>query len=288
MQYPPDGINHEIFNFDIETARLKLALLKENFEYRKFYEKFIKSIENLGSYDSNFIFPRNIFENFGLIGARHVFGGPSHYELLKILNPFDDFEIEKNREKYLLQTIFYECAVMQIELNIDAPVNGLSGRAMPTLKKAKTYEQFFSVDLRKKKKQILREFEEYINNAYRWKKYNAVETWQVDDSRFRQEAWKHLTVWKLRRKKLSFSKIALETHQTADNAKKSFYRAFELILGRKYDPGILKREIWVIHKNEMQKTCDSCPDRLTCGTLCPDVIPFVDQDILPHSRDKLF
>ena len=35
MQYPPDGINHEIFNFDIETARLKLALLKENFEYRK-------------------------------------------------------------------------------------------------------------------------------------------------------------------------------------------------------------------------------------------------------------
>jgi len=266
MEYPADSVNYEIFKFDFGVARLKLALLKENFEYRIFYEKFIKSI-----YDKSF--PAKGFEKFGLPGVRFTVGAPYYNDVLDLLNP--------------LKEIFYSHAVMQLEVNSELPFEGMAGRTLHTLKKIKPYERFFSVDLRKKKKQILREFEEFLNNAYRWKKFLQIETWKPDNSRLRAEAWTHLKVWKLRRKKLSFSEIALELKLTEDTAKKSFYRAYELTQGRKYNPDMLKREVWLIRKNELKKTCDNCPDRKTCVVLCPEILRFIDQETLNHSKEKL-
>jgi len=281
--HPFDSINHEIFKFDLDSARLKLALLKENFGYRTFYKKFIRSI-----HDTNFSFPANHFETFGLPGVRFTFAGPSHDDTLKLLNPLDSTNIDKKREECLLQKIFYSNAVMQLEVNSELPYEGLAGRTLHTLKKVKPYERFFSVDLRKKKKQILREFEEFLNNTYRCKDYFEVETWKPDNSRLRKEAWTHLKVWELRRKRLTFLKIAEQLKLTEDNAKKSFYRACELTQGRKYYPEMLKKEIWCVEIEELQKTCENCPDSDTCTILCPDVLPFVNQDVLNHSKEKLF
>jgi hypothetical protein len=244
-------------------------------------------MDNLGSYDSNFSFPAGRFERFGLPGVRYVFTGPTHDDLLKLLDPLKDPDIDNKREEFLLQKIFYSHAIVQLEVDLDLPFEGVASRTMHTLKKLKPYERFYAVDLRKKKKQILMEFEEFLNSAYRWKKFQKIETWDIDNSRFRAEAWTHLKVWKLRRKKLSFSQIAMDLKLTEDNAKKSFYRAFELIQGEKHDKDKLKKEAGRILINDLQKTCDTCPDRKTCTILCPEVLPFADQDILENTREKL-
>jgi len=282
MEYPPDAIKHEVFKFDLDTASLRLALLKENFEYRAFYKKFIKSIEG-----GDFSFPAYRFEEFGLPGVRYTVAGPSHDETLKLLDPLNDNKLEEVREKYLLQKIFYSHAVMQLKVNHELPFEGMAERELHTLKKVKPYEKFYSVDLRKKKKQILREFEEFLNNSYRFRDYLSIETWAPDNSRLRKEAWNHLEVWKLRKKRTPFSKIAEILKLTEDNAKKSFYRAYELTQCRKYDPEILRKEIWLVKQEELKKTCATCPDRDTCRVLCPEVLAFVDQDVLRNSREKL-
>lgn len=282
MKYPEDSVNYEVFKFDLETARLRIALLKENFLYRVFYKKFIASIDN-----ENFIFPAYHFEKFGLPGVRFMLG-LNRSDTLKLLNPLDSTNIDEKREKHLLQKIFYSHAVMQLEVNSELPFEGLSVRTLHSLKKVKPYERFYSVDLRKKKKQIIREFEEFLNNAYRYRDYLKTETWGPDNSRLRAEAWTHLEVWKLRRKRLPFSKIAEQLKLTEDNAKKSFYRAYELTQGRKYDPEMLKKQVWLVKKEELKKTCDKCPNRDTCTVLCPEILRFIDQDTLNHSKEKLF
>jgi len=189
----------------------------------------------------------------------------------------------------ILKKIFYQNAVMQLEVDTDFSLEGIAARSMHTLKakKIKPYERFYSVDLRKKKKQIIREFEEFLKNAYRWKKFLGIETWELDNTRLRKEAWRHLEVWKSRREKLSFSKIAIDLNTTEDNAKKSFYRAYELTQGRKYDPEISKKEIGRIRMSELKKTCNNCPDFNKCTFECPDILAYLDQDTLKNTREKL-
>lgn len=273
-----DSINYEIFKFDLDTARLKLALLKENFEYRTFFEKFIQSID-----DTNFSFPAYYFEKFGLPGVRFTVGAPYYNDVIELLDPYKEVKLDSKREDNILSKIFYFPSVMQVEFNTSY-IEGIASRTFESIerKKTKPHERIFIADLRKKKKQLLREFSEFIDAAYNQSDLKP------DNSRFRKEAWSHLKVWELRRKRLSFSNIAEQVKLTEDNARKSFYRAYELTQGRKYDPEMLRRQIWLVRKKELQKTCDNCPDRDTCTVLCPEILRFIDQDTLEHSKEKLF
>ncbi|MCK4487664.1 MAG: hypothetical protein KAU38_13005, partial [Desulfobacterales bacterium] len=192
----------------LDTARLRLALLKENFEYQTFYEKFIKSIEN-----SNFSFPAYHFEKFGLPGVRFTVGAPYYNDVLELLDPYKEVKLDSKREDNILSKIFYFPSVMQVEFN--APyIKGMASIPLEAIerKKTKPHERIFIVDLRKKKKQILREFSEFFDAIYNQSDLKP------DMSRFRAEAWVHLEVWKLRRKPLSFSKIAEQLKLTEDNA----------------------------------------------------------------------
>lgn len=277
-KHPADSINHEIFKFDLDTARLKLALLKENFKYRTFFEKFIKSI-----YDTNLSFPAYHFEKFGLPGVRFAVGLPYYNEVLDLLDPYKEVKLDSKKEDNILSKVFYYPAVMQVEFH--APyIEGIASRTFKSIeqKKTKPHERIFIADLRKKKKQLLREFSEFIDATYNQSDLKP------DISRFRAEAWTHLKVWKLRRKRLSFFKIAEQLELTEDNARKSFYRAYELTQGRKYDPEMLKKQVWLVRKKELQKTCNTCPNRDTCTVLCPEILRFIDQDTLNHSKEKLF
>jgi hypothetical protein len=273
-----DSINYEIFKFDLDTARLNLALLKENFEYRTFFEKFIKSID-----DTSFSFPAYYFEKFGLPGVRFTVGAPCYNDVLELLDPYKKVKLDSKREDNILSKIFYFPSVMQVEFNTSY-IKGIASRTFESIerKKTKPHERIFIADLRKKKKQLLREFSEFIDATYNQSDLKP------DNSRFRAEAWTHLKVWKLRRKRLSFSNIAEQLKLTEGNARKSFYRAYELTQGRKYDPEMLRRQVWLVRKKELQKTCDNCPDRDTCTVLCPDILRFIDQDTLNHSKEKLF
>jgi hypothetical protein len=219
-----NSINYEIFKFDPDTARLKLALLKENFEYRAFFEKFIHSWALLDDLNGSFplfpvpLFPAYHFEKFGLPGVRFLVGAPYWNDVLDLLNPCKEVNFDSKKEKKILSRVFYFHSIFQIEFD-GREIEGLASIPLEAIerKKRKPSERMFIADLSKKKKQLLREFGEFIDVAC------DQSNLKPDKSRFRAEAWTHLKVWKLRKKRLPFSKIAEQLNLTEDYVKKSFY-----------------------------------------------------------------
>ena len=59
--------------------------------------------------------------------------------------------------------------------------------------------------------------------------------------------------------------------------RKQFYRAYELIYSKKFDPERYRKDK-VIKKKHLKRICGNCPEYDTCKTPCPDVLAFVDQD----------
>lgn len=112
-----------------------------------------------------------------------------------------------------------------------------------------------------------------------------------EDTRFRKERIQALQVWEKRRLREPFKQIAKELGIKEPAAKKAFYKAYELIYGKKYDPaGYEKPEI---KKEYLKKTCNACMEKSTCKELCPDVIEFVKQGasyqrerILPYRKPR--
>ena len=110
-----DSINHEIFKFDTDTARLKLALLKENFEYQAFFEKFIHSINDLNVPFP--LFPAYHFEKFGLPGVRFLVGASNYNDVLDLLNPCKEINFDSKKENNILSKVFYFHGIFQIEFD---------------------------------------------------------------------------------------------------------------------------------------------------------------------------
>jgi hypothetical protein len=291
LTHPFDELKHDIFQFDPDLARLKLALLKENFAYREFFQKFAG--------DPYIPFPVGDFQKFGLSGVRFSRGSPRYKEVLILIDPFKDVNLDPKTEESLLSKLFYSHGIMQIEFDKKLPFEGFASTTKTSLERRgiKPHERALLLDLRKKKKQLLREFGEFIDNVYRHKNYATIKKdsdfefykkLEPDISRFRKEAWTHLKVWKLRKKRMPFPKIAEGFDLSEDNARKSFYRAYELTQGRQYDPDKLKRKVWLVRKSELKKTCSTCDERESCMILCPEALGYVDQDILKHTKEKLF
>ena len=291
MEHPLDELNHDIFQFDADLARLKLALLKENFEYREFFRNFADDPYRLP-------FPAGVFKKFGMPGMRFCCTSPNYKGILNLIDPFKETSLDPRREKSLLSRLFYSHGVKQIEFD-DQPVEGIASITKFGIERRgiKPHERALLVDLSKKKKQLLREFSEFIDNVYRHKNYSIMkkdldfefyQKMEPDISRFRQESWTHLKVWKLRKNRVRFSQIAMKLGLTEDAAKKSFYRAYELTQNKKYDPDALRREIWLIKKSELKKTCDACDERENCMSLCPEVLAYIDQDTVKNPKEKLY
>ena len=68
-----------------------------------------------------------------------------------------------------------------------------------------------------------------------------------------------------------------------DAAKKKFYRAYELIYGKKYNSDEYERPL--IKKQYMKRYCNTCEQRPACKEPCPDVIGYVDQDSKNYQRE---
>lgn len=154
------------------------------------------------------------------------------------------------------------------------------------------HERLLVVDLRKKKSELLEEFGAFFDRV----KYHRENTrdsewgknysrWELDTTRSRDEANRHLEVWRLRRQfpKPSFPEIAKKLRITPAAAKKSFYRAIELITGRRFD-----REAWDKERAEKpSKTCASCPQREGCKDPCPEIFEekTSNPDYIPGDAD---
>jgi hypothetical protein len=149
-------------------------------------------------------------------------------------------------------------------------------------------ERLLKIDVSQKKGDILEDISQFLNTVSERKRAaEAGDTppwaetyvqWDTDVSRRREETWAALKVWKLRRQKKSFFTISKETGLLVPAAKKAFYRAYELIEGRKYDRAQYKDFHNEITTLEVKRTCKTCPERTTCTDPCPDVLAFIEQD----------
>jgi hypothetical protein len=115
-------------------------------------------------------------------------------------------------------------------------------------KKLEPYEHVLIVDLRKHKTALQEEFGEFVKQEHSYHKKmsgraspymndNTYSMWELD-GRERKEAQDQLEVWKLRKQRMNFGNISAKLDISEDLARKRFYRAFELITGKKYEKTI--------------------------------------------------
>jgi hypothetical protein len=270
----------------LSNAELRLALLKENFEYQDFFVKFLKWEKEAPAGH----WPGLGFNDFGLFGLRFLRGLPpslsSYEKALDLINPQKEIFFPEEFIAKMLPKLFFDPAIEMIEIKGSNPSNFEESRVIKPIEAIerlglKPWERIYKVDLRKKKTQIMIEFERCLDNAY----LNNLKI--LYNKRDRSETLIHLEVWKLRKKRKNFSQIAKALNITLDAAKKSFYRAYELTQGKSYNPEVLKKEVWRVKKTDIKQTCDTCSKRNECEILCPDVLRYIDQDQIKRRKKLL-
>jgi len=100
-----------------------------------------------------------------------------------------------------------------------------------------------------------------------------------------------LQVWDLKKRRESFEEIALQLYPsellatTKERAKKKYYKAYELILHKEYDPERKKQDI-ILRKEELKKYCTICTDK-TClkdGIPCHEISLLLEPEYVPGSQ----
>jgi hypothetical protein len=259
------------FGFTIEvreSAKLKLALLKENFNFERFYEE----LEN----DPYSVCPElrrtdegeesfrdricDIEAENGLLFGGHgeTFGvnerflleaqlvGVSVSELLTLLNPMKDpIDVSSRKVLQMLPILFLQRGVQELYR-----VEKLARWGEQTDKgwsKLGPHERLLLIDLRKRKQQLIEEFQNFINKEVSLQKAARATRdkwqgmpfsyllWEPYNSRQRKETWKQLEVWKLRKQDKTFKDVARELNITEDTARKSFYAGWFKTQGYAYD-----------------------------------------------------
>ncbi len=77
-------------------------------------------------------------------------------------------------------------------------------------------------------------------------------------------------------KKRTFREIGTELGIKADAVRKSYSIAHELIHGTPYKKGVKAR----VEKTLLKKECSTCKEKPSCKKPCPDILSFVNQDIV--------
>lgn len=259
---------------DDDTAKLKLALLKENFNYQKFYDTFRKdpysflSIdprpEHASSNRPTSAMPRFIRSTVGN-DFQHYCGAfglnPRSEIILWLIGwPLDDFVklFDPDCEDPQVQSLdlenalpfFFDAAGIRSLLpaydhQLTYQKDGASNS--PPLH---PYEHILLVDMRKRDTQLKAEFQKYLSSqrkihaggnrkGFTYKSDETYREWTPENDREKRAVWKQLEVWKLRKRSIGFKQISRQMGLTEDHTKKLFYRAFALIMGDSY-----RKEFW--------------------------------------------
>jgi hypothetical protein len=283
-------MNYRNYSFqhlpDLDTAKLRLALVKENFDFRRFFEKLRddpyatcpelrKPNEIYEDYSTrvhlmeikHYPFFAGQARNFG-VNERFLLwtqqGDPvvSLSEILDLLNPKKDLtHFAHTGLLNLLPAMFYFRGVSKISHRKGIVAFGQTPTEGET--QLRPYELILEVDLRKRKAQLLDEFKEIIEKELEiWKagkglKLGSYVNWSPTNSRERKEAMDQLEVWLLRKQKRSFQWIARTKGITEDLAKKRFYRAYELTQRKPYNPERFKKTSRSPRIYDLDKTCET-------------------------------
>jgi hypothetical protein len=298
-----EDIKWEKFQDRLEWAELRLACLKENFQFRRFYERW-KNGEIQADYENEPMmqnpYKKAAYKKAGIPlsykqWSKHPlktleaeFGidtgmwqakrnARDEKELIDLLNPYGE---PPDELRELLPDIFYSYGIRELmtiqqenqteRKALARECHDVTGQIEPP----KQHEALLLVNLRKSKKQLMTEFEAFLDLA----------SDELDSSRYRKETLKALEVWKLRRKRKSYFDIAQTLKLTPGAAKQAFYRAYELTQGYKYDP-----ETFQYEKPKMV-CCETCPTRENCKDIkdfCPDALYYINQDQKSSTREFL-
>ena len=233
---------------DIDKSKLKLAFLKENLDYQKKFEEVI----NCPLDKKIRLFFDNIVEKFGLNKnfLREAYSFKiSPTEVLALLNPFKNYrEVTSKKLVNMLPNLFVRPAI--IELFKAQKLARFGEPVTKTWDILEPYERLLKIDLRKRKSELLNEFQNYIEHESGiqeaakqvWPKNLQLSylLWEPENERQRKEAWIQLEVWKLRKQYKCYPEIAMLLNLKKDTAKKSFYKAHERIYGKPYSKSTFK------------------------------------------------
>ena len=292
-----------ILSEDAEACALRLALLKENFNYQ---DEFLK-IHDLRFLDWEHGDPdkleeaqsriMNFLKSFGL---KYPNGFECSWppDLIAFFDPKEDavkvnYESDFIPQGYLGK-VFMARGITRVE-PMDRRFLDSTGKFEWIEKiKLEPYHRVLKIDLRIKRSRLIKEFEVFIDQVFDHHKKGSspkyqYDAWEPDTKRQREEARLQLAVWRRRREKVPFSKIAEDLGIAEDSAKKAFYRAYEITQREKFDPDQFRREAFKLKIISMEKTCDACPDRVACNIICPEIRQYADQDKRKMNwREKLF
>jgi hypothetical protein len=150
---------HDSFGDDVESARLKLALIKENATYRKLFE------ENVGNYRSASLDAIKFAFFIDACLREHGISNPPDFGLytLAVLDPSQSVPEEPDAiSRRILSQLFFSPAIRGVTSNgyhecpgsPPIPLRLLAFRG----RRVETFERLLLLDLRKKRKQIERQF----------------------------------------------------------------------------------------------------------------------------------
>jgi hypothetical protein len=146
----------------------------------------------------------------------------------------------------------------------------------PHLNNPSEYENklLLGINLNRPKEDILAEIQRILKFHHRRKTTRF--TWLKKWLQYKQ-------VWDARRMRKKFSVIADELNLKKDATRRMFYRAFEIIYGKKYNPSDYEKP--QIRKKYLKRVCETCSEKEICSDLCPDVIDYVNQDSKAYQRE---
>jgi hypothetical protein len=187
-------------------------------------------------------------------------------EALSVLDPAaNEGSISERAKRDVLPRLFFSYGIRQLPPSSDGGLWPVGWD--PSLKsRPEPHERILKVNLSKKRAQLEAEFAAFLDHE------EASHNAPFDRSRFRDKAWTHLKVWRLRRQipKPSFPEIAKKLRITPAAAKKSFYRAFEIIYGKRFDLKAWEKD----RAEKPSKTCANCTQQEECiarGEACPEI-----------------
>lgn len=250
----------------ITRAYYEYWRLQNNPEYVKFYNeaKSLKSLPQIPDHKTGWVNSNmrrfGIWDKFDRRGAPYTKDGRKIVDPLPLVDPnkrinwsgIESGEVDEEIISIMNLNLFKPAAIRDVILREGQPI------------------VYVSMNLRYDKTEILHSISEWID---RLKKDRGIrESLRMSRDQLNKIPL-YAQVWELRRDRKTFPEIARQLKIPTGTVRMRYYHAYDVIYNHRYQSDLRKR----IDKETLRKYCEICPDR-TCKILCPDVLPYVDQD----------